>query len=67
MPYTLESCPTGTLFIKKFYKFIFCLQLVTNYRENKMKAVRLGKWSERPDELFQLMARYPTLPDVKVS
>ena len=32
-----------------------------------MKAVRLGKWSERPDDLFQLMAKYAYLPDVKVS
>ena len=46
---------------------LFCFQVVQISRENKMKAVRLGKWSERPDDLFQLMAKYAYLPDVKVS
>jgi hypothetical protein len=44
----------------------FILQITQNGRENKKNAIKLGKWSERPDELFRLMAKYQTLPDIKV-
>ena len=40
--------------------------MVAEAREKKKKAIKLGKWSERPDDLLRLMAKYPNIPDIKV-
>ena len=39
--------------------------VVQTKRKRKQIAIRIGKWSERPEELFRLMAKFSTLEIIK--